>query len=284
LICRKPRRRGLRDDAANSSKNEPHFSAMSSLPASPLVTPGLARNAARAATRATASRRTWAALLDAPALGTAEAQALDAIAQVRSVAAGQLIYTRRDPAQSLVALIEGDAALGLRQLADGQFRIERMLHAPGWLDLASAWLSGTHALDAQAVSDVTLLELPRSALGPLVEDDPHLGSLLIQALAREVRILTLNTHELMHKDAPARLAAWLHQRCAPVPEVPGQGQVLLRERKRDIASQLAITPETLSRLMRSFMTQGVIDVAGYNVRVLDLGALRKLAQDEAAAA
>jgi CRP-like cAMP-binding protein len=199
---------------------------------------------------------------------------------MRCVAAGTLIYTRRDPAQTLVALIEGDAALGLRQASDGLFRIERMLHAPAWLDLASAWLSGTHALDAQAVSDVMVLELPRLALSSLLDDDPQLGSLLIQALAREVRTLTLNTHELMHKDAPARLAAWLHHRCAPVPEVPGQGQVLLRERKRDIASQLAITPETLSRLMRSFMTQGVIDVSGYNVRVLDLSALRKLAQDE----
>lgn len=257
---------------------------MSSIPASLSVSPGLARNAARAATRVAASRRSWAALLDAPSLGSAEAQALDAIAQMRCVAAGHLIYTRRDPAQTLVALVEGDAALGLRQASDGQFRIERMLHAPAWLDLASAWLSGTHALDALAVSDVTVLELPRMALTTLLDDDPQLGSLLIQALAREVRTLTLNTHELMHKDAPARLAAWLHQRCAPVPEVPGQAQVLLRERKRDIASQLAITPETLSRLMRSFMTQGVIDVSGYNVRVLDLPALRKLAQDEVVAA
>jgi CRP-like cAMP-binding protein len=257
---------------------------MSSLPASSLFTPGLARTAARAASRSTASRRHWAALLDVPALGVTEAQALDAIAQVRNVAAGQLIYSRRDPAHTLVALIEGDAALGLRQASDGQFRIERMLHAPGWLDLASAWLSGTHSLDAQAVSDVAVVELPRAALTSLLDDDPNLAALLIQALAREVRTLTLNTHELMHKDAPARLAAWLHQRCAPVPELPGQAQVLLRERKRDIASQLAITPETLSRLMRSFMTQGVIDVSGYNVRVLDLPALQRLAQDEMAAA
>jgi CRP-like cAMP-binding protein len=45
-----------------------------------------------------------------------------------------------------------------------------------------------------------------------------------------------------------------------------------------VASQLAITPETLSRLMRSFSRQGVIEVSGYSVRVIDPTALGRLAQ------
>jgi CRP-like cAMP-binding protein len=58
---------------------------------------------------------------------------------------------------------------------------------------------------------------------------------------------------------------------------PHRGVVQLPMRKRDIASQLAITPETLSRLMRSFSSQGVIQVAGYTVHVIDLPALARLA-------
>jgi len=88
----------------------------------------------------------------------------------------------------------------------------------------------------------------------------------------------VNTHELMHKDAPSRLAQWLSQRCQPVDGHSGQGVVKLSERKRDVASQLAITPETLSRLMRSFTRQGVIEVSGYLVRVLDTAALGRMAE------
>ncbi|NWG74429.1 MAG: Crp/Fnr family transcriptional regulator [Rubrivivax sp.] len=126
-----------------------------------------------------------------------------------------------------------------------------------------------------------MAEVPLDAMLPMVERRSTLARPLISALAREVRDLTLSTHELMHKDAPARLAAWLHQRCAPRPGHGDQAIVQLHERKRDIAAQLAITPETLSRLMRSFMQQGVIEVSGYTVLVLDPKGLERLARDVA---
>ena len=111
-------------------------------------------------------------------------------------------------------------------------------------------------------------------------DQPATGlaQRLIQGLAREVQALAVNTHALMHKDAPGRLAQWLHQRCVPLPGCSGQAMVKLTDRKRDVASQLAITPETLSRLMRSFSRQGLIEVAGYNVRVIDPVGLARLGQ------
>ena len=52
----------------------------------------------------------------------------------------------------------------------------------------------------------------------------------------------------------------------------------LVERKSDVASQLGMTPETLSRLMRTLSDQGVIEVEGYTVQVRNLAALRRLAE------
>ena len=213
-------------------------------------------------------------------LAAADAQALEREARARLVPQGHMVFTRHDQAHAVVALLQGDVALGVA-LPDGQFRPERLVHAPAWLDLGSAWLEGTHALDARALGAVTVAEVPLDAMLPMVERRSTLARPLISALAREVRDLTLNTHELMHKDAPARLAAWLRQRCVPRPGHADQAIVQLHERKRDIAAQLAITPETLSRLMRSFMQQGVIEVSGYTVLVLDPKGLERLARDEA---
>jgi len=222
----------------------------------------------------------WNALLGGASLQADEVAVLSQIAHGRSVVAGQSVISRTSNASTLVALRSGEVALGFRT-ADGTFRTERIVRGPAWLDLSSAWLAGPHAMDAQALGTASVVELPREGLECRLADHPELAQRLIQGLAREVQALTVNTHELMHKDAPARLAQWLFQRCEPLDSAAGptgQAVVKLHERKRDVASQLAITPETLSRLMRSFTRQGVIEVSGYSVRVIDPAALERLAQ------
>ena len=222
----------------------------------------------------------WNALLGGSSLQADEVAVLSHMAQGRNVAAGQGVLCRTSHASALVALRSGEVALGFRT-ADGTFRTARIVRGPAWLDLSSAWLAGPHAMDAQALGTASVVELPRDGLEARLADHPELAQRLIQGLAREVQALTVNTHELMHKDAPARLAQWLFQRCEPIEGAPGatgQAVVQLHERKRDVASQLAITPETLSRLMRSFTRQGVIEVSGYSVRVIDPAALQRLAK------
>lgn len=227
----------------------------------------------------TSSGVRWAELMGAPAPSRAECEALDELAQVRSVAAGQAVFTHGDASRSLVVLVTGDVAMGLAT-PGGSMRTERLVRGTAWLDASSAWLASAHVLDAVALTPVVVAELPRGPLQALLDQRPALARRLLVSLAGEVRRLTVHTHELMHKDAPARLATWLHAHCqAGEDDGPANLAVVrLVERKSDIASQLGMTPETLSRLMRSLSDQGVIEVEGYTVQVRDLAALRRLAQ------
>jgi len=233
----------------------------------------------RAATRlggGVAAGLRWGDVLGAPAPSRSDCEALDALADLRSVAAGQPVFAHGEATCALVALIEGDVAMGLAA-AGGPMRTERLVHGPAWLDASSAWLDCAHVLDAVALTPVQVAELAREPLQALLERRPQLAQRLLNSLAREVRRLTVHAHQLMHKDAPARLASWLSERCAPEDATPNQGVVRLAERKSDIASQLGMTPETMSRLMRTLSDQRVIDVEGYTVKVLDLLALGRLA-------
>ena len=155
-------------------------------------------------------------------------------------------------------------------------RTERLVHGPAWLDASSAWLDRPYVLDAVALTPAQVADLPRAPLQALLDQRPLLAQRLLVSMAGEVRRLTVHAHELMHKDAPARLATWLCERCQPGNGSPNHAIVRLAERKSDIASQLGMTPETMSRLMRTLSDQRVIEVEGYTVQVLDLQALRRL--------
>jgi len=231
---------------------------------------------ARAVASANAVVR-WGEVLGGPPPSRADCEALDALASVRNVAAGQPVFAEGALATTLVVLVCGDVALGLAG-PGGAMRTERLEHGPAWLDASSAWLGTAHVLDAIALTPVRVAELALGALQGLLDERPALGRRLLVSLAREVRRLTVHAHELMHKDAPTRLASWLAERCLAEPGAPNRAVVQLAERKSDIASQLGMMPETMSRLMRTLSDQGVIEVEGYTVRVLDLQALRRLAR------
>lgn len=230
--------------------------------------------AAPAPAQRAAGRLLWQQLLEAtPQLRPADAQALAVLATQRSVPAGDAVFMHRSVARELVLLLEGSVSVGH---SDGAVMSpERVLHGPVWLDAASAWLEGAeHALDARALDlPVRVAELPLAAVQTLVLQRPALATGLLAVLAEQVQELSLRAHELLRKDANGRLAAWLHR------HLQGAQTLLhLSERKRDIAAQLGMSPETLSRQMRQLIRLGLIEVRGYEVRVLDSAALARLAQ------
>ena len=78
------------------------------------------------------------------------------------------------------------------------------------------------------------------------------------------------------KDAEARCAEWL-LRHAEATGTAGGLTVNLRERKRTIASQLGIAPETFSRVLRHLRERQLISGAGRVLGLPNPQALRELA-------
>lgn len=207
----------------------------------------------------------WQDLFDAP-LSHGELAALQQAATIEVVRSGGTVFNAGDMAMDVVVLVSGDASLGRRD-AEGLFRAERNLHGPAWLDAGSAWLGRPHSVGAHAASDARIARLNVSRLQADLATHPTLARHVIASLARELRSCERTHRELLHKDAGARLASWL-QRSAL-----GRDEIRLHHRKRDMASELAITPETLSRLLARFAKSGVIQARGYTVRILDHAAL-----------
>jgi CRP-like cAMP-binding protein len=221
--------------------------------------------------------RVWDQLFGAPRLSADEAAALAMVARPRVVPPGEMVFTHDEAAHAVVFVRDGDVTLGHRA-ADGRLHVVRQVRGPAWLDQGSAWLGGVHGIDAWATTPSLVVEWPCDALQTLLRVHPGLCPRLLGSLSRELRQMVAQAHGLMHLDAPARFAQWLIEQVQT--NGSGAGVVRLAQRKRDIASQLAITPETLSRVMRLLSAKGLISVSGYNVQVHDLPALQQLAAAE----
>jgi CRP-like cAMP-binding protein len=207
---------------------------------------------------------------------------LGRVAQRQDAAAGTTLLMSREPATDLLLLAHGDVSVGTATATAGSpgvsgFLVERSLSAPVWLDAASAWRGGLHSHDVQATSDAVVIRLPRDAIVQLMAQYSELAPRLLQGLALQIDQLHVATRDLLHKDAEARFVGWLLQRAGDLPEGVRDTVVTLAERKRDIAAQLGVTPETLSRLQRSLTRKGLIEVMGYSVRLVDVPSLRELA-------
>lgn len=215
----------------------------------------------------------------APARVTREAaQALAMRAQEHVMDSGRIVLQQGQPALALWLVVSGQVAVG--SLREGRLAQQTRLVEPGqWLDAASAWLGGSPLEDAVVQRPALLWAFDVEAVRECCVDHPSLAEGLIRLLASRVRLLTEGTLCLMLKDAEARCATWLLDHAEVKPGVDGSKTALvaLRERKRAIASQLAVTPETFSRVLRQLRERRVIDVAGYTVKVLDVEALRRVA-------
>ena len=77
------------------------------------------------------------------------------------------------------------------------------------------------------------------------------------------------------KDAEARCAEWLLRHAKTGEQ--GMMAVLLQQRKRSIAAQLGIAPETLSRVLRHLRERSLISGSGRMLNLVDPGGLRSLA-------
>lgn len=205
------------------------------------------------------------------------AHALAALATEHALPPNTPVFQRRDAAEQLWLVASGQVALGT--LNDGRLTQQTRLAEPGqWLDAASALLHGGHIEDAVTKGETLLWAFPVERLLSCVAAHPTLALGLMAVLATRVRDLTEGTLGLMQKDAEARCATWLLQH-AEMRRDAGQGGAIveMRERKRAIASQLAITPETFSRVLRHLSDKGLIEVRGYTVRILDVEQLDRIA-------
>ena len=187
---------------------------------------------------------------------------------------GAVLLRRAVSSPWVVYLESGRVILGVMD-GDSMEHQLGVVQSPCWLEATSAVLNLPHAVDAVADTDVSLRRMPLPEFHQSLEAMPATVKNVLHDVAVAHRQQTELAVSRLAKDAEARCAEWLLRHAQTGDK--GTMAVLLQQRKRSIAAQLGIAPETFSRVLRHLRERSLISGSGRILNLLDPSGLRSLA-------
>ena len=196
-------------------------------------------------------------------------------APAEKVACGTVLLRRGQAANKAIHLLTGRVAFGV--IEEGVL-VHQLgaVEGPFWLEAAAAMLGLPHAVDVMAESSVTIQTMPLAQFRSQLKNLPEAVHTLMLDLAKAQRQQIEVGVSRLAKDADARFAEWLLRHSEPA-DAQGNLAVILQDRKRLIAAQLGIAPETFSRVLKHLRDRKLISGSGRVLKLLDPIGLETLA-------
>lgn len=189
-------------------------------------------------------------------LSRAEQERVAELARPVRTERGEAVYTAGSDVSQLMVVHTGRLKI-TRVSADGHEQIVRILE-PGDFVGESALLTGErpdhHAVALEAGS---MCVFRHADVGGLIGRHPSVGMHMLQEISARLGEVEARLASVISGDVSSRLADYLLG--LPARRVPGGLTVELPLPKKDIASLLDTTPESLSRQLRRLGDSGVIE-------------------------
>jgi CRP-like cAMP-binding protein len=197
----------------------------------------------------------------------------------RPLKRGETLFRKGDAATGMFVVVYG----GIRLVASSPARGRRLsgLVGPGAsFGEPVMFLERPALVDAQASVDTLVLHVPKQALFDEIERSPKFARRMIAGLSRRIESLVRELDRQAIGSGTQRVIDYLLHHC---PKSSGPVVVTLGATKAAIASQLALTPEHFSRILRDLGEAGLLSVEGRRIGVPSLPRLEAAARRRRAA-
>lgn len=195
-------------------------------------------------------------------------------ADTEVIAAGEVLRRRNEVLTTVLHLDSGRVLRGV--LEDGVMRHQLgAVEGPFWLDAASALMDLPFPVDMVADTRLQVRRVPMEAFRHSLNSLPAGARGLLLDMAQGYREQSELAVSRLAQDAESRFAQWLLNHAEP--DHSGAMQVTLHQRKRMIAAQLGIAPETFSRVLRHLRELGLIHGTGNVLNLPQPRALQSMA-------
>jgi CRP/FNR family transcriptional regulator, dissimilatory nitrate respiration regulator len=188
------------------------------------------------------------------------------------VAKGEVLFHRGDNARQFYFLESGQIELSLIS-SNGQKKvIEVVGHHRTFAEAVMFMREGNYPVTAEALTNSVLVRVDNEAYRDVLQASPDACFRLLSDVCRHLHARVREIENLTVQNARSRLSSYLLDHLADV--CGDEATVRLDLPRQVIASRLSITPETLSRLLRQLVDEGILTVEDRIIFVRSLARLR----------
>lgn len=172
---------------------------------------------------------------------------------------GEPVIAAGEKSRRLLVIHSGRVRVA-RLLKSGREHVVRMLGVGDVLGEDAFVLGQRPSYFAYAESPCSVCSFDHADLAALVARFPGIAVRMLQVQSERLRNAERMLAAISGTDASARIAAYLLE--LPVEHSEHGEMVTLPMAKKDLASHLGLTPETLSRKLREFVDGGALELHG----------------------
>lgn len=146
-----------------------------------------------------------------------------------------------------------------RTTDSGDQQIVRQMKPGDYLGETAVFSDRAVEYDAVALEDSTFCTLSKDHLQQILAEHPEISVRLLADMSQRLQVAEAQLESLGQKSAEQRLIEALRV------YADGRPTFRLPISKQDLAGQIGLRPETLSRLLRRLQDQGAIEVTGRSI-------------------
>ncbi len=209
-----------------------------------------------------------------PALSDRSRETIRTNTSIWHVPKGSFIYRENETPKGFICLLEGNAKV-VKTGINGRGQIVRMVRPRGILGYRALFAKENYRSAAITLDNSVIAIIDRVVLFDILRENAELSLHILNLIASELGLANLRTMTLTQKYIRGRLADAL----LFLIEIYGfaeDGTVDVTLSREDLAQLSSMTTSNAIRTLSAFAAEGVVELVGKRIKVLDTDRLRKI--------